>query len=94
MNPGILSTTGTPQTQLFYQGTRTELKPGDLIRPSHLPDVGARDGMTPYVYLTPDLDAAIWEAKLAVGEGSSRVYIVEPSGQVEDASDLPDYQSP
>jgi len=40
--------------------------------------------MTPYVYLTPHLDAAIWEAEIASGEGPGRVYIVEPIDQVED----------
>ena len=47
------------------------------------PDVGERDRMTTYVYQTPNLDEAIWDAALAVGEGRGRVYIVEPIGQVE-----------
>ncbi|MFQ4139226.1 NAD(+)--rifampin ADP-ribosyltransferase [Nodosilinea sp. PGN35] len=94
MNPDILSTTNDLQTQRFYHGTRAELKPGDLIQPSHLPDLGERDRMTPYVYLTPNLDAAIWEAELAIGDGPGRVYRVEPTGPVEDASNLTDRQSP
>ena len=80
--------------QRFYHGTRVDLKPGDLIDPSNPPDVGERDRMTVYVYLTPNLDAAIWAAELAVGEGPGRVYIVEPIGQIEDAPELTDQKSP
>jgi len=94
MNPGILSTSNNLQNQPFYHGTRTELKPGDLIKPSYPPDGDKQDRTTPYVYLTPNLDAAIWEAELAVGEGSGRVYIVEAIGSIEDASKLTDYKSP
>ena len=50
--------------------------------------------MATYVYLTPNLDEAIWEAELAVGEGPGRVYIVEPIGQIGNASDLTDRKSP
>ena len=94
MNKGILGTTDELRTKRFYHGTRAELKPGELIKPSNPPDVSERDRMTTYVYLTPNLDAAIWEAEIAVGEGPGRVYIVEPVGQTEDASDLTDQKSP
>ena len=50
--------------------------------------------MTAYVYLTRDLDAAIWGAELAAGEGPGRVYIVEPTGQIEDAPEPTDQRSP
>src|SRR5437762_8413 len=70
----------------FYHGTRAELKPGDLIEPGKAPDVGERN--SGYVYLTPDLDAAIWEAEVADREGPGRVYIVEPTGPVEDDPNL------
>ena len=75
----------------FYHGARTGLKPGDLIEPGKAPDTDERD--TNYVYLTPDLDAAIWEAEIAGGDGPGRVYIVEPIGQVEDASDSTDQKA-
>ena len=64
-----------------------------MIEPSKHPDVCERHSRTNYVYLTPNLDAAIWGAELAVGEGPSRVYIVEPIGQIEDVSDLTDQKS-
>lgn len=66
----------------FYHGTRADLKPGDLIQPGHPPDAPVRDSVV-YVYLTRDLDAAIWAAELAVADGPGRVYTVEPTGQIE-----------
>src|SRR2546429_227180 len=93
MNKGILGTTDELQTKRFYHGTRAELRPGDLIEPINPPDVGEPDRMATYVYLTPNLDEAIWEAELAVGEGPGRVYTVEPIGQIGDASDLTDRKS-
>jgi hypothetical protein len=86
MNKSILRTAEDPRTNQFYHGTRAELKLGDLIEPRNPPDVAKCDGTTTCVYLTSCLDAAIWEAELAVGEGPGRVYIVEPIGQIEDAS--------
>jgi hypothetical protein len=34
------------------------------------------------------LDAATWGAELAVGEGPGRLYIVEPTGPIEDDPNL------
>lgn len=78
------------RTNRYYHGTRAQLKPGDLIEPS----AGKCDGTTTYVYLTSSPDAAIWEAELALGEGPGRVFIVEPVGQIEDASKLTNQKSP
>src|SRR5689334_21990293 len=94
MSKDILSTTDEPQTRRFYHGTRAELKPGDLIKPGNPPDFNEQDRGTAYVYLTPNLDAAIWEAELAVGEDPGRVYLVEPIGHIEDAFNLTDQKSP
>jgi hypothetical protein len=89
-----MAATGDLGSQRFYHGTRADLKPGDLIEPGHPPDVGERDRMTTYVYLTLDLDAAIWGAELAVGEGPGRVYMAEPTGQIEDAPQPTGQKSP
>src|SRR5215510_6050469 len=80
----IAHQTASAANSRFYHGTRAELRPGDLIEP----------GDSSHVYLTPNLDEAIWEAELAVGEGPSRVYIVKPTGQIGDVLDLPDRKSP
>jgi rifampin ADP-ribosylating transferase len=34
------------------------------------------------------LDAATWGAELAIGEGPGRIYIVEPTGPIEDDPNL------
>ncbi len=81
-------------SQQFYHGTKADLKLGDLIESCNPPDVGERDRMATYVYLTPNLDAAIWEAELALGSGHGRVYIVEPLGQIENVPELTKQKSP
>jgi len=78
----------------FFHGTRAELRPGDSIAPGGVPGSGEGDGAMTWVYLTPDLDAAIWDAELAIGEGPGRVYVVEPVGPIEDATDLTDGKAP
>ena len=40
------------------------------------------------------LNAAIWGAELAIGEGRGRIYLVEPTGQIEDDPDLTDKKFP
>ena len=69
MDKGIPGATDGLGYKGFYHGTRAELRPGDLIEPSYPPGVGERDRMATYVYLTPNLDEAIWDAELAVDEG-------------------------
>lgn len=94
MHKGSPVTADDLRAKRFYHGTRTELKSGKLIAPLNVQGVTQREGTTPYVYFTPNLDAAIWEAEIAVGEGPGRVYVVEPTGQTEDASFLPGQNSP
>jgi len=81
-------------SQWFYHGTRADLKPGDLIEPAHPPNFGKRDRTTAYVYLTGTLDAATWGAELALGEGPGRIYVVEPTGPIEDDPNLTDKKYP
>src|SRR5262245_40459643 len=78
----------------FFHGTRAALTPGDRIEPGGDPSAGDRDSLKPPVYLTPNLDEAIWDAELAPGEGPGRVYVVEPTGQIGDAANLPDRKPP
>ncbi|MBD1919344.1 NAD(+)--rifampin ADP-ribosyltransferase [Phormidium sp. FACHB-77] len=81
-------------SQQFYHGTKANLKPGDLIESCDPPNIDNQEGMATHVYLTPNLDTAIWGAELAVGEGHGRVYIVEPIGPIEVAPELTDQKSP
>ena len=75
--------------QRLYHGTRVDLKPGDLIAPGYASNYGEQKKAT-YVYLTGTLDAAIWGAELARGEGPGRIYIVAPTGPIMDDPNLTD----
>ena len=79
--------------QRFYHGTKADLKPGDLIEPGRTSNYGERN-RTVYIYLTGTLDAAIWGAELALGEGPGRIYTVEPTGSIMDDPDLTDKKFP
>ena len=47
-----------------------------------------------WVYLTATLDAATWGAELALGEAPGRIYIVQPTGPIEDDPNLTDKKFP
>jgi hypothetical protein len=72
----------------FYHGTKAKLRLGDLLVPGHTSNFG--DRLANHVYLTATLDAAVWGAELAEGEGQGRIYQVEPLGPVEDDPNLTD----
>lgn len=78
---------------LYYHGTRADLKPGDVIAPGYRSNFGSRRQAN-HVYLTATLDAAIWGAELAEGEGHGRIYTVEPTGPIEDDPNLTDKRFP
>lgn len=80
-------------SQRFYHGTKANLKEGDLIEPGFNSNYGQRKKAS-YVYLTATLGAAIWGAELAVGGGRGRIYIVEPTGPIEDDPNLTDKKFP
>ena len=77
----------------FYHGTRADLKPGDLIAAGYNSNYGARKQAS-WVYLTGTLDAAIWGAELAAGDGRERIYVVEPTGPIFDDPNLTDKKYP
>ena len=77
----------------LYHGTKADLKPGDLIEPGNYSNYGKRKKAA-YVYLTATLNAATWGAELAVGEGPGRIYMVEPTGPIEDDPNLTDKKYP
>lgn len=80
-------------SQQFFHGTKADLKYDDLISPGFNSNFGKRKAAS-YVYLTATLDAAIWGAELAVGDGPGRIYIVEPTGSYEDDPNLTDKKYP
>ncbi len=80
-------------SQPYYHGTKADLNPGDMIEPGYNSNYGKRK-QAAYVYLTATLNAAIWGAELARGEEPGRIYIVEPTGAIEDDPNLTDKKYP
>lgn len=81
-----------PTTGPFYHGTRADLQIGDLLcvgYPSNF-----REDPLSWIYFTQSLDAAIWGAELAVGEGRQRIYLVKPMGSYVDDPNLTDKKFP
>jgi rifampin ADP-ribosylating transferase len=83
----------TPFSQTYFHGTRADLKVGDMIEVGFNSNFGQRKNAK-YIFLTATLDAAIWGAELALGEGRERIYLVEPMGEIEDDPDLTDRKFP
>lgn len=83
----------TQNAEQYYHGTKADLKQGDLIEPGFNSNYGKRSNAK-YVYFTATMDAAIWGAELAVGDGRERIYIVEPTGHFEDDPNLTDKKFP
>lgn len=79
--------------QRYLHGTKADLKLGDLIEPGRASNYGDRNHAA-FVYLTATLDAATWGAELAIGEGRGRIYLVEPTGPIEDDPNLTDKKFP
>jgi hypothetical protein len=79
--------------QTFYHGTKADLKIGDLIEIGYSSNYGKKK-MAKYIYLTATLEAATWGAELAFGESRERIYIVEPTGPIEDDPNLTDKRFP
>jgi rifampin ADP-ribosyltransferase len=87
-NPGH-----SPFSQTFFHGTKADLKIGDFIEAGINSNYGQRKNAK-YIYLTATLDAAVWGTELALGEGRDRIYLVEPTGPVEDDPNLTDKKFP
>ena len=79
--------------QTYFHGTKANLQLGDLIEPGYSSNYGQRKNAK-YIFLSATLDAAIWGAELAIGEGKERIYLVEPIGEIEDDPDLTDKKFP
>lgn len=77
----------------FFHGTKAALEPGDLLGPGYGSNYGRRRTAS-FVYLTATLDAAVWGAELAAGDGRGRIYRVEPTGPFEDDPNLTDTRFP
>lgn len=83
----------TPFAQTYFHGTKADLRIGDLIEVGFNSNYGQRKNAK-YIFLTATLDAAIWGAELAFGEGRERIYLVEATGAIENDPDLTDKKFP
>ena len=77
----------------LLHGTRADLAVGDLLVPGR-PMNYDRGRTANHVYVTATLDAAVWGAELAVGDGPGRVFVVEPTGDIEDDPNVTDKRMP
>jgi rifampin ADP-ribosylating transferase len=77
----------------LLHGTKADLEVGDLLEPSRRSNFG--EGRTAnHVYVTATLDAATWGAELAKGDGRGRIFVVEPTGALEDDPNVTDKKFP
>lgn len=83
-----LTVLGEVTEWFHYHGTRADLRPGELLMPGYAANYGAAPRTANYVYFARTLDAAVWGAELAAGDGPERIYLVEPTGEVEDDPNL------
>ncbi len=77
----------------LLHGTKASLAVGDLLLPGRLSNFEPGRVMN-HVYVTETLDAAAWGAELAVGEGPGHIYLVEPTGELEDDPNVTDKKFP
>jgi rifampin ADP-ribosylating transferase len=78
---------------VYLHGTRADLAVGDLLVPGRESNFEGGRVMN-HVYFTATLDAAVWGAELAAGDGRGRIYVVEPSGEFEDDPNVTDKKFP
>ena len=77
----------------FYHGTKAAMEVGDLLTPGY--GSNFEDGrISNNIYFSATMDAAIWGTELARGEGTGRIYIVEPTGPFEDDPNLTNKRFP
>ncbi len=86
-------TVHSPFHQTYFHGTKADLRLGDFIEIGVNSNFG-QNKKAKYIYLTATLDAAVWGAELALGSGRERIYLVEPTGAIEDDPNLTDKKFP
>jgi rifampin ADP-ribosylating transferase len=77
----------------FLHGTRAALSVGGLLSPGQRSNYD-RERVMNHVYVTQTLDAAVWGAELAAGDGRCRIFVVEPQGALEDDPNVTDKKLP
>jgi Rifampin ADP-ribosyl transferase len=92
-NHNLKNMAATPFKQTYFHGTKADLKIGDLIEAGFNSNYGQQK-KAKYIFLAATLDPAIWGAELALGNGPERIYLVEPTGEIENDPDLTDKKFP
>jgi len=77
----------------FYHGTKAELEIGDSLSPGFLSNFEENLKIN-HIYFSATIDAAVWGAELAQGNGKQHIYIVEPQGEFENDPNLTDKKFP
>ena len=77
----------------FFHGTKADLQIGDLLVAGYHSNYG-QGKKANFIYFTATMDAAIWGAELAKGEGNGHIYLVEPTGDFENDPNLTDKKFP
>ncbi len=92
-NTSILDKTDVLDNGPFYNGTKADLQVGDLLtagfRSNYKPEI-----LMNHIYFTALVNGAGLAATLAKGDGSERVYIVEPMGSFENDPNVTDKKFP
>lgn len=78
---------------VYLHGTKADLAAGQMVVPGRESNFEGGRVMN-HVYFTATLDAAVWGAELASGEGRERIYIVEPTGGFEADPNVTDKRFP
>lgn len=77
----------------YLHGTKADLAIGELLRPGFASNF-EEGRVSNHLYFTRTLDAAVWGAELALGDGRGRIYFVEPTGAIEDDPNVTDKRFP
>jgi rifampin ADP-ribosylating transferase len=77
----------------FYHGTKADLKVGDLLTAGGISNYKPELKMN-HIYFTANVNGAGLAATLAKGEGRERIYIIEPTGEFENAPNVTDKKFP
>lgn len=77
----------------FYHGTKADLQVGDLLTAKEESNYKSGLKMN-HIYFTALVSGAGLAAALAKGDGSGRVYIVEPTGEFENDPNVTDKKFP
>lgn len=84
-----MSTIAGVFTRQFFHGTRADLEPGDTVRVGYPSNFTTGKPLS-WVYFAGTLDAAIWGAELALGDGPERICVVEATGPILDDPNVTD----